>query len=171
MRARLAPAVGSAQALDALHDTPLPDEPFDWSSVPGDVHERVAEVLALVDRGCSALLDVELRTAARRLLARAAARDPQAVARGKAETTAAAICWIAAKANDVFADDALTVKALLDWFGVGANTPSQRGKTLLRALGSAPGDIAYGALDLGSPDYLTAARRAQLITARDRFGR
>jgi hypothetical protein len=171
MHARLFPTVGGPEALDALDVVPLPDEDFDWSRVPEDVHGRVREVLALVDRACDELLDVELRTAARRLLARAAARDPQAVARGKAETTAAAICWIAAKANDVFADDALTVKALLDWFGVGANTPSQRGKTLLRALGSDPGDIAYGPLDLGSPDYLTAARRAQLITARDRFGR
>ena len=38
--------------------------------------------------------------------------DPQALGRGRADTTAAAICWIAAKANDVFDDGDLTVKQL-----------------------------------------------------------
>ena len=118
MLERLYPAVGGAQALDALDDVPLPDEAFDWARVPAEARERAGEVLALVDRAARALLDVELRTAARRLLARHRGRDPQALRRGRADTTAAAICWIAAKANDVFDETDLTVKQLLDWFGV-----------------------------------------------------
>ena len=124
MLERLCPAVGGALALDALDDVPLPDEAFDWAQVPPEARERAGEVLALVDRGCGALLDVELRTAARRLLALAAARDPQVLGRGRVDTTAAAICWIAAEANDVFDETDLTVKQLVDWFGVSPNTPS-----------------------------------------------
>ena len=170
MHARLFPTVGGPEALDALDEVPLPDEDFDWSRVPEHVHERVREVLTLVDRACDELLDVELRTAARRLLARAAARDPGAVGRGRVDTTAAAICWIAAKANDAFDDGALTVKQLLDWFGVSSNTPSQRGKSLLTAIGAGPDAVTFASLNLGSPDYLTARRRAALIATRDLFG-
>ena len=169
MLARLYPAVGGARALAELDDAPLPDEPFDRSRVPAEARERVAAVLALVDRACAALLDVELRTAARRLLARLAADDPQVLRRGQVETTAAAICWIVAKANEVFDDTDLTVKQLLDWFGVSPNTPSQRGRTLLQALRVEAADYPYGPLDLGSPDYLTARRRASLIAARDLY--
>ena len=169
MLARLYPAVGGAQALDELDDALLPDEPFDWTRVPPEARERVAGVLALVDRGCDALLGLELRTAARRVLARAAAGDPQTLRRGGVETTAAAICWIVAKANEVFDESDLTVKQLLDWFGVSANTPSQRGKALLRAIGVDAAPYGYGGLHLGSSDYLTAARRAGIIAARDRF--
>ena len=169
MLERLYPAVGGAQALAELDDAPLPDEPFDRSRVPAEARERAGEVLVLVDQCCRALMDRELRTVARRLLARIAEDDPQALRRGRADTTAAAICWIAAKANDVFDEGGLTVKQLLDWFGVSANTPSQRGRTLLRAIGVEATDHAFGPLDLGSPEYLTAARRAALIDARDLY--
>lgn len=169
MLERLRPAVGGARALDELDDAPLPDEAFDHSRVPEEARERAAEVLVLVDQCCRALMDRELRTAARRLLARIAQNDPQALRRGRADTTAAAICWIVAKANDVFDEGGLTVKRLLEWFGVSQNTPSQRGRTLLTAIGVQPADYIYGPLDLGSPEYLTAARRARIIADRDRF--
>ena len=170
MLERLYPAVGGARALAELDDAPLPDEPLDWSGVPAEARERVAGVLALVDHCCAALLDVELRTAARRLLARMAATDPGVLRRGRVDTTAAAICWIVAKANDVFEAGGLTGKQLLDWFGVAANTPTQRGKSLLRAIGLDQGALSYGQLDLGSPDYLTTARRRSLIEKRDLYG-
>jgi uncharacterized protein DUF6398 len=163
-------AVGGEAALISLDSSPLPDEPFDWQRVPDDVHERVAEVLALVDRCCAELLDVELRTAARRLLARVAAANPAIFGRrGRADTAAASICWMAVKANDMFEGGGLAVKDLMGWFGVSANTPSQRGKAMLKAIGVDPGDLAYSGLDLGSPDYLTGARRARIIAARDRL--
>ena len=79
------------------------------------------------------------------------------------------MCWIVGRANDVFDDTDLTVKQLLDWFGVSPNTPSQRGRTLLQALGVEAADYPYGPLGLGSPDYLTAGRRASLIAARDLY--
>ena len=36
--------VGGVQELNALDDTPLPDEDFDWTGIPKDIHQRVAEV-------------------------------------------------------------------------------------------------------------------------------
>ena len=65
-------AAGGDEALRALDDRPLPDEDFDWAGIPVDVHDKVAEVLGLVDACCDDLLDVEYRTACRRLLARVA---------------------------------------------------------------------------------------------------
>jgi hypothetical protein len=52
---------------------------------------------------CDDLLDVEYRTACRRLLARAAVGDPN-VFRGKArtDTAAVAIVWIVGAANNIF---------------------------------------------------------------------
>ena len=69
-------AVGGRAVTMALTDDPLPDEPFDWSGVPEDVQERLREVVDLVDGCCAEILDVEHRTAARRLLARSVAADP-----------------------------------------------------------------------------------------------
>ncbi|MGH8909817.1 MAG: hypothetical protein ACRD0K_25820 [Egibacteraceae bacterium] len=69
-------AVGGPDRLADLDDAPLPDEPFAWSGIPDDIRDRVGDVLARCDRCCEELLDVECRTACRRLLARAAAGDP-----------------------------------------------------------------------------------------------
>lgn len=66
-----------AADLGALDDHPLPDEPFSWSDIPADVHERVGEVLALVDRCRDEMLEFEHRTACRRSLARVAAGNPE----------------------------------------------------------------------------------------------
>ncbi|WP_100497726.1 DUF6398 domain-containing protein [Geodermatophilus chilensis] len=170
MREELGRAVGGGAALDRLDDTPLPDERFRWDGVPDQARERVAEVLELVDRFSDELLGVELRTAARRLLAAVAAADPALVRRGKAESVASAICWIVVKANDAFSDTGLAVKDLARWFGVGPTTPAQRAKPILLALGVDPSGFAYGFSPLGSPDYLTAATRAEVIAARDRLG-
>ena len=49
--------------LDRLDDNPLPDEPFLWEGIPDDVTARVGELLALTDRCCEEMLDVEYRTA------------------------------------------------------------------------------------------------------------
>src|SRR6185312_6583742 len=103
MLAGLRRAVGGEAALDALDAEPLPEEPFGWKNIPTDDHERVGEVLTLVDRCCAELLDDEYRTACHRLLADAAAADPNIFRRrGRAETAAAAVCWIVGKANGLF---------------------------------------------------------------------
>jgi hypothetical protein len=168
---RLHRAVGGAQALADLDAEPLPDEAFDWASVPADVHEHVAAVLTVVDRCCAELFDVELRTAARRLLARAAAGRPELFrGRTRPETSAAAVCWIVAKANDVFEQGPVTVQDLMRTCGAGKGTPSQRGKALLAAVGVDATDYAYDPC-LGSPDYLTAATRTDIVAARDRLNR
>ena len=99
----LARTVGGEQALSDLDVTPLPVEDFAWDTVPPDVHDRVREVLELVDDCCAALLDKECRTACHRLLSRAAAADPDIFRRrGRADTAAAAVCWVIGKANALF---------------------------------------------------------------------
>lgn len=167
-------AVGGEAALDALDDAPLPDEPFAWASIPADIHDRVGEVLALTEACCSDLLDEQYRTVTRRLLADAAATDPQIFRRpGRAETTAAALCWIAGKANSLFDHTPVRpkltyVKDLTEYFGLTSSSVSQRAAPFLRAIGVNPHEH-YAGMDLGSPRYLTAARRAHLIETRDRF--
>ncbi|MGH3906690.1 MAG: DUF6398 domain-containing protein [Pseudonocardiaceae bacterium] len=165
-------AVGGEDALDRLDATALPDEPFAWDAIPADVHDRVAEVLALVDRCCDELLDVEYRTACRRLLAGAAGGDPEIFRRrSRAATAAAAVCWVIGKANKLFdpygGELRLQVKDLVGHFGIAQGGVSQRSEPLLRAIGVDPHQ--YGAMDLGSPDYLTSARRAQIIAFRDDY--
>jgi Domain of unknown function (DUF6398) len=161
-------AVGGEEALNALDNTPLPDEPFNWQPLPADVHQRVTEVLGLLDRCCDERLDVEYRTACRRVLGRAAANDPEIFRRrGRAETAAGAICWIVGKANDLF-NPTTPVKDLMQFFGISQGSVSQRSEVFLRAIGVDPAD-RYGSMDLGSPDYLTAARRAEIITLRDHY--
>lgn len=169
MRGLLEQAVGGPEALDALDDAPLPDEPFDWSGIAEDVHHRVAEVLAGCDRCCDELLDVEYRTAARRVLARIARRGPEVFRRrGRADTAAAAICWIVARANGRFDQrmGGLTQKAMLAHFGL-TGSSSQRAGTLLEAGGFPTSTFD---LTLGSPDYLVSTRRLGIIDIRDQLG-
>jgi hypothetical protein len=174
-------AVGGQAALDALDGAPLPDEPFAWADIPVDVHERVTEVLALVERCCTALLDAEYRTACRRLLGDVAAADPEIFRRrARPETAAAAVCWVVGKANGLFdptaglgVDDALAiptmqVKELAAHFGVAGSGMSQRGGAFLRAIG-VDSRTNYIELDLGTPRYLTGQRRVQIIADRDHF--
>ena len=165
----LGKAVGGPGALAVLDTDPLPDEPFDWDGIAPDIHDRVAEVLALCDNACEALLDVEHRTACRRVLTRVAAGDPKVFRRaGRADTAAAAICWAVAKANDTFGSSSagLTAKALLAHLGLATSSMSQRATTLLKAGGfSHPG---YGPPNLGAA-YLTARRRQHIADRRDRL--
>ena len=165
-------AVGGEAALDGLDADPLPDEPFAWDAVPPDVHDRVGEVLGLVERCCTELLDGQYRTVCRRLLADAAAGDPDIFRRrGRAATAAAAICWIAGKANSLFdrepVSPKLLVKQLAEHFGVTGSSVSQRSEPLLRAIGADPRQ--YGGMDLGTPRYLTGPRRARILGHRDRY--
>lgn len=162
-RELLVEAVGTEQALVSLTTEPLPDEALDLSEVAEDIRARVETIAALVDGGCDALLDVEHRTAARRLLADVAAGDPAIFRRrSRDDTAAAAIVWLVGKANDAVAHPSgdVTTTALLDWFGVSGN-PSQRAVPMLRAIG-APDSSGY-TIVLGSPRYLVAAKRARLI--------
>jgi hypothetical protein len=160
-------AAGGEHALEMLDDRPLPEEPFDWSGIPSDIREVVGQVLQLCDECCEAFFGTELRTACRRVLARVAGGNPDVFRRkGRADTAAAAICWMTAKANDLFSYHGTTAKELGEWFGVGSN-PGARAQTFLKAGGwPSPG---YGGVDLGSPAYLTGPRRQHLIELRERY--
>jgi hypothetical protein len=165
MLERLGRDVGGAGALRQLDDRPLPDEPFAWDGIEPDIHDAVAAVLRLCDGCCDELLDTEYRTACRRLLRRVAVGDPAVFRRrGRADTAAAALCWLVGGANDLFRR--MLVKDLMAWFGT-SGTPSQRAATLVRAAGiDQDGDRA-----LGSPDLLVSAFRRHLIGLRDRYVR
>ncbi|MCZ2401629.1 hypothetical protein IV498_00125 [Paenarthrobacter sp. Z7-10] len=158
----IAGTVGGEDQLDKLNDVPLPDEDFDWRGIPEDIQGQVTEVLRLCDSGTE-LLDAEHRTAARRFLARAAAGDPAVFRRRtNVRMSAAAVCWIIAKANDSFGSSGLYVKDLMKHFGV--SSASQRAQSLLAAAGI---DRRGAELELGTPDLLVSAFRTQLITMRD----
>jgi hypothetical protein len=167
MRALLIERVGDGETLDALDLDPLPDEPLDLDRLPDDIRERVTRVAALTDACCLDLLDVEHRTACRRLLVDIAAADPQIFRRrSKDETAAAAIVWIVTKANDSLQPHhgGLTAKRLVGWFGI-TGSVSQRAETMLRAL-DVPRRLDTG-VRLGTPRYLTAGARASIIERRD----
>jgi hypothetical protein len=132
-----------------------------------DVHPRVAEIGGLIDACAADLLDVEHRTAARRVLHDVAAADPRIFRRqARSENAAAAILWMVLKANDGFEHGGLTATALGDWFGVGGS-PGQRAPTFLKALGVERG--YEHDLRLGSARYLVAARREGLLDLRRRY--
>jgi hypothetical protein len=162
-------AVGGEKALDSLDAEPLPDEPFAWETVPTDVHEKVGQVLDLVERCCAELFDDECRTACRRLLADVAANDPAIFRRrGRPEILAATVCWIIGIANGAFGPS-LLVRDLMKHFGLKGATPSQRSEALLRAIGVSSRSAYGGGLNLGTPRYLTGRRRAEIIEQRDRY--
>lgn len=169
MHRMLVRAVGSEDALATLDDAPLPDEPFDWSGIPGDVHDAVAQWLDLCDRCADALLDVEHRTVFRRFLARVAVVDPAIFRRRNASPTrgAAALVWAAGRANhSVGWDGSVAVKDLMAWFGL-TGSVSQRAESLLRAIGAdqEPGPST----DLGDPRLLVGRRRAEIVEGRGRW--
>jgi hypothetical protein len=160
--------VGDA-ALRDLDSAPLPDDPIDLSGVADDVHGTVTQVADLVDACCDALLDIEHRTACRRLLSDVASAQPGIFRRrARTETAAAAIVWIVVKANRGFSQHqgGLTAKALGEWFGV-SGSPGQRAPALLQAIG-APAQ-GYSDIRLGTPRYLVAQRRRWIIEMRDRY--
>ena len=100
----------------------------------------------------------QYRTACRRLLADAAAGDPEIFRRrGKANTDRRGRLWIAGKTNSLFdpRDRAEAAGQAADPVlrGDGVRV-SQRSGTLLRAIGVEPHN-RYGRMDLGTPRYLT----------------
>lgn len=164
---------GGAEALESLDADPLPDEPFDWSGIDDDVHDRVREVLDLLDGVADRHFDVEFRTACRRLLARIAA-DGSAVFRrkGSANTAAAAIAWVLAKENgkiDLYSGHSgMMAKDLLAAFDVKGSV-SQRAGAMLRAAGLLGGEgQGYDAAQFIPPvEMLTSEARAELVGQRD----
>ena len=144
----------------------LPDEPFDWAGIAEDIAPRVREVLEMVDRCCDDLLDVEYRTACRRLLARAAVGDPKVFRReAKTDTAAAAIVWIIGKANKIFdgSERLLLASRVVHYLGKGS--ASSRAETLARAAGF---KCRYLDCHLDAT-FLVSKRRRTIIEERERY--
>jgi Domain of unknown function (DUF6398) len=171
MLSRLRAAVGSETALDSLDDRQLPDEEFRWSDVQDEIRPQVADVLSACDACCDALLDTEFRTACRRLLARAAVGDPAVFRRkARADTAAAAVCWLVGKANDLFTSygGGMLVKDLMGHFGLAQGGVSPRAAALLKAAGISDSG-PYGEVQLGTGDLLVSQRRQRIIEQRDQY--
>jgi hypothetical protein len=161
------------RSLDTLAMDALPDEPLDRTGIPDDILTRVAEISELVDGCCDDLFDEEFRTASRRLLARVAVADSDIFRRkSSAATTAAAICWIIAKANDSFdlygvsGSGGPRVKDLMAHFGL-TGSVSQRAEPMIRAIGA---DWRFGRTTVGDPRLLVSSIRLRIGETRDLYG-
>lgn len=161
--------VGGPEHLAALTDEPLPEEDFDESAIEEDIKPTIGEILALCDAVATELLDVEHRTACRRLLRELAMADPGYFrGRAAARTSAAAVVWMVAHANATVPENPdLTTRELLEPFGVASATVRSRKFRELLGLGNwSPYD---GPMSLESARYLVGVRRAELIKQRDLF--
>lgn len=160
--------VGGRPALLALDADPLPDEPFDWSVVPDDIREPVAETLGWLDRLADERFDVEFRTACRRYLAAAVTGDPEIYRRRGSTTSAAAvIAWLVGRANGLIArgGDSLAAGDLWPFFGL-KSPASSRGQAFRKAVGLEGYSYSYTD-SLGRPEWLTGPTRAGLVRRRD----
>lgn len=168
MRTHLEREVGGPDALAALDDVPLPDEPFDWTVVPDDVRDRLSEILALVDGCCDELLDVEHRTAARRVLARICSHGPEVFRRRGANSTAAAgiVLWVCSMNRTwKLGGRRISQKALLDHFGLKSSVTG-RADTLIKAAGFPRYHNPWGVEVVpGSPEYLVARKRRDILAS------
>ncbi len=165
----IADEVGGVNALNALDADPLPDEEFDWTGIPDEVHSTVQGILDECDACADAVLDVEHRTAMRRFLAKAARNDPKLFRRkGSPVRGAAAVAWVIATANRTVGSyrSPVSSKDLLAHFGI-TGSVSDRAQTLIRAAGIDL-RLTYGSLRVGDPALLVSRRRRELVDERDR---
>jgi hypothetical protein len=99
-----------------------------------------------------------------------ASGDPAIFRRkARADTAAAAVCWILGKANELFSPSGggMLVKDLMAHFGLHQGGVSQRATTMLRAGGFSTHH--YGGMELGTPDLLVSSRRRSILERRERF--
>lgn len=161
--------VGGPDAIEHLDLSPLPDESLSLEGIPDDLVERISEADRLIDSACAALLDIEMRTAARRILHDIAVEDQSIFRRrGKIETAAAAVAWITLVNNSALPGLAayeVQVKDLMAQFGV--RSASQRAQPMLRALGAS--NWSGASLDIGDVRYLTSRTRAGILRERERL--
>lgn len=161
--------VGGVDTLMALDADPLPDEEFDWTGVPEEIHPAVQAILDECDACADAILDVEHGTAMRRFLARAARNDPALFRRkGSPVRGAAGTAWVICTANRTIGSyrSPMSGKDLLAHFGV-TGSVSDRAQSLIRAAGIDL-TLTYGSLRVGDPGLLVSGRRRELVEDRDR---
>lgn len=164
--------VGDLATLERLDAEPLPDEPFDWTGVPGILVPALEDLVPLLDSCADQWLTIEHRTAMRRLGASVARRDPRALRRGPLVRRAAAIAWVVLRANDDLGPGRLrlmTAKDLSARFGLRSDVSSPARSMLRSAGGSQSWALDFGdRVRLGDARLLTSRRRAHIIAARDR---
>lgn len=160
--------VGGVETLMALDAEPLPDEELDWTGIPEEIHPAVQAILDACDTCAEAVLDVEHRTAMRRLLARAAKGEP-ILFRRKASPVrgAAAVAWVICSANRTIGShrSPMTGKDLLAHFSI-TGSVTDRTQSLIRAA-AVDLDLTYGSLRVGDPGLLVSRRRRELVEDRD----
>jgi hypothetical protein len=165
----IADEVGGVDALVKLDAEPLPDEEFNWASIPDEIRPTVRAILDECDACADALLDPEHRTAMRRFLARAATNDPALFRRkGSPVRGAAAVAWVIGTANRTIGAwrSPMASKDLLAHFGI-TGSVSDRAQSLIRAAGIDL-RLTYGSLRVGDPGLLVSRRRRELVEERDR---
>ena len=88
---------------------------------------------------CDALLDVETRTATRRLIRDVAIGDPRLFRRkSRDDLAAAALCWLVGSANRTVGwNNGVQTKELMAYFGL-TGSPSQRAESMRAAVASIP---------------------------------
>lgn len=168
----LADLVGDLTALEHLDTTPLPDEPFGWTEVPGALVPVFEDLMPLLDSCADQWLTVEHRTAMRRLAATVARRDPRPLRRGPLLRRAAAIAWIVLRANDDLGPGRqrlMTAKDLSARFGLRSEVSSPARSMLRAAGGSQCWSAEFGdRVRVGDARLLTARRRERIVAERDR---
>lgn len=165
----LADRVGGLEALEQLDAEPLPDEPFAWTEVPGDLVPLFEDLVPLLDAFADDRLDVEFRTAIRRFVALLACRDPRPLRRkGTVVQRAAAVAWATLRANDEVGPGRrqMTAKEVSAWFGVGS--AADRGRSMLQAATVATWHDWGSARQTGDATILIGRRRQEIVSERDR---
>lgn len=165
VRRMLAAEVGGPEQLANLDATPLPTEDLELDDLPADLHERLRTIDAASTEACRTFFDDEVRTAVRRLTHDIALADPQVFRRrAKDVNTAATLCWMIARENDLLGPyRRVESRRLLDHFEVAS--VSSRATTLRTALLGSTGR-GWGQ-PLRTPRYLLGSYRALLIARRD----
>ncbi|HEV7147711.1 MAG TPA: hypothetical protein VGN48_12020 [Pedococcus sp.] len=168
--------VGGPQALRTLDATPLTIEPVDLSTVPAQLHERVAAINARCDAIALDVFDnLELTAVFRSVLSAVLALDPGMLQRSDRDDTAAgAVVWIGGHANGLIGPHGvLLARDLWDLLDI-SSSAAARGAGILNRLVGNGRDLeppaSWGAPQLrptGLPTALLGATRATLLARRD----
>lgn len=172
----LAVSVGGAVVLDSLHDRPLPSERLDLTELAVDDRERVAAVLASIDRFATRFiwaspLDEEHHTIISRLLRRILVTSSAELRRPAVDRVAAALVWLTLYGNgELRRGGRLSATLIWDWFGV--SDASALGRRLHGAAALRPIDleaVRHGSIPtwLGDVELLHSRARRRLIAERD----
>lgn len=160
--------VVGADRLQTLSAEPLPDEEFDDSAVPEDLRPAVEEIRVLLDRASTlypSAVATEVRTAQRRLLARAAVEAPEWFhRRAKAAGSANAICWLIGQANGLVGQHGIVRLDELTRVTGATGSASQRAQRLQGLLGMPT--LAWDVC-LADAGLLVGFTRAQVLAERD----